>query len=33
VLHSYFYAIDIVNVDIVFGYPWIKSVGIINMNL
>jgi hypothetical protein len=33
VLHSYFYAMDMDEVDIVFGYPWIESVGTININV
>ena len=32
VLHSYFQAIDRPIVDIVLGYPWMKSVGSININ-
>jgi hypothetical protein len=32
-LHSYFYAIDMGDVDIVLGYPWIDSVGTININV
>jgi hypothetical protein len=33
VLHSYFYAIDMDDVDIVLGYPWMESVGIVNINV
>jgi hypothetical protein len=33
VLHSYFYAIDMGDVDIVLGYPWIDSMGTININV
>jgi hypothetical protein len=33
VLHSYFYAMDMDDVDIVLGYPWIESVGTININV
>jgi len=33
VLHSYFYAMDMDEVDIVLGYPWIESVGTININV
>jgi hypothetical protein len=33
VLHSYFYAIDMDDVDIVLGYPWMDSVGTININV
>jgi hypothetical protein len=33
VLHSYFYAMDMDEVDIVFGCPWIDSVGNININV
>jgi hypothetical protein len=33
VLHSYFYAIDMDDVDIVLGYPWIDSMGTININV
>jgi hypothetical protein len=32
VSHSYFYAMDMDEVDIVLGYPWIESVGTININ-
>jgi hypothetical protein len=32
VLHSYFCAMDMDEVDIVLGYPWIKLVGTININ-
>ena len=33
VLHSYFEALDMGNEDIVLGYPWIESVGTININV
>jgi hypothetical protein len=33
VLHSYFYAMDIDEVDIVLGYPWIESMDTININV
>jgi hypothetical protein len=33
VLHSYFYAIDMDDVDIVLGYPWMDSVGTVNINV
>jgi hypothetical protein len=33
VLHSDFYATDMDEVDIVLGYPWIESVGTININV
>jgi UDP-2,3-diacylglucosamine pyrophosphatase LpxH len=33
VLQSYFHAIDMVDVDIVLGYPWMDSVGTININV
>jgi hypothetical protein len=33
VLHSYFYVMDMDEVDIVLGYPWIESVGTININV
>jgi hypothetical protein len=33
VLHSDFYAMDMDEVDIVLGYPWIESVGTININV
>jgi hypothetical protein len=33
VLHSYFHAIDMDDVDIVLGYPWMDSVGTININV
>ena len=32
VLHFDFHAINMDNVDIVLGYPWMKSVGTININ-
>jgi len=32
VLHSYFYALDMDHVDVVLGYPWMKSMGTININ-
>ena len=32
VLHSNLHARDMDNVDLVLGYPWIKLVGIININ-
>ena len=32
-LHSDFHAIDMDNVDIVLGYPWMQSVGTINLNV
>jgi hypothetical protein len=32
-LHSYFYAMDMDGEDIVLGYPWIESVGTININM
>ena len=32
-LHSDFHAIDMDNVDIVLGYPWMQSVGTINLNI
>ena len=31
-LYSYFYAIGMDDVDIVLGYPWMDSVGTININ-
>jgi hypothetical protein len=31
VFHSYFHDIDMVYVDIVLEYPWIDSIGTINM--
>ena len=33
VLHSNFQARDMDNMDIVLGYPWMKSVGTINLNI
>jgi hypothetical protein len=33
VLHSYFYTMDMDEVDIVLGYPWIELVGTININV
>ena len=33
VLHSDFHARDMDNVDLVLGYPWIYSVGIVNLNV
>jgi hypothetical protein len=33
VLHSDFYAMDMDEVDIVLGYPWIESVGTINISV
>jgi hypothetical protein len=33
VLHSDFHAIDMVDEDIVLGYPWMESVGTVNINM
>jgi hypothetical protein len=33
VLHYDFHAIDMDNVDVVLGYPWMQSVGAINLNV
>jgi len=33
VLHSNFHAIDMDDVDIVLGYPWMDSVGTVNINV
>ena len=33
VLHSDFHAIDMDCVDILLGYPWMKSMGIFNLNV
>ena len=33
VLHSYFYAMDINNVDAIIGYNWMKSIGMVNINV
>ena len=33
VLHSYFYALDMKDADIILGYPWMDSIGTININL
>ena len=31
-LHFDFLAIDMPTVDIVLGYPWVQSMGIVNIN-
>ena len=31
-LHSEFYSLDMDGVDVVLGYPWMQSVGTININ-
>jgi hypothetical protein len=33
VLHSYFYAIDMDEVDIVLGYPWMATIDTVNINV
>ena len=33
VLHSNFFAIDMDDVDVVLGYPWMNSIGTVNINL
>ena len=33
VLHSHFYALDMKDVDIILGYPWMDSIGTINLNV
>ena len=33
VLHSDFYALDMKDVDIILGYPWMDSIGTININV
>ena len=33
VLHSNFYIIDMDDVDVVLGYPWMDSIGTININV
>jgi len=33
VLHSNFCAIDINVVDIILGYPWMETIGTVNINL
>ena len=33
VLHGDFYASDMDNMDVVLGYPWMESVGTININV
>ena len=33
VLHSFFYVLDIDDVGIVLGYPWMDSIGIVNINV
>ena len=33
VLHFDFYTSDMGNMDVVLGYPWMESVGTININL
>jgi hypothetical protein len=32
-LHSIFYAMDMDEVEIVLGYPWIESMGTIDINV
>ena len=33
VLDSYLYALDMDDVDLVLGYPWMDSIGTININV
>ena len=33
VLHSDFYALDMKDVDIILGYPWMDSIGTIQINV
>jgi hypothetical protein len=33
VLHSNFSAIDMIDLDVVLGYPWIPTIGTININV
>jgi hypothetical protein len=33
VLHSNFHAIDMNDVDVILGYPWMESIGTININV
>lgn len=33
VVHSDFYALDMKDVDIILGYPWMDSLGTINVNV
>jgi len=33
VLHSYFHSIDMNDVDVILGYPWMESLGTINVNV
>jgi len=33
VLYSYFYAINMDDVDVVLGYPWMESIGTFNNNV
>jgi len=33
VLHYVFYALDMVDVDIILGYPWMESIGTVNINV
>ena len=33
VFHGDFYASDMDNIDVVLGYPWMESVGTININV
>jgi len=33
VLHSCFSAMEINDVDVILGYPWMKSIGIVNINV
>lgn len=32
VLHSYFYALDMEDMDVALGHHWMKSMGTININ-
>jgi hypothetical protein len=33
VLHSDFHAIDMNDVDVILGYPWMESIGTVNINV
>ena len=33
VLHSAFYSLDMDGVDVVLGYPWMQSKGVVNINV
>ena len=33
VLHFDFYVMDMIDVDVIFGYPWMESIGVVNTNV